>query len=105
MAKYEKKGSHSAIETTLEVISRKWTVLVLLEIISGTQRFSELQKTLRGISPRTLSLRLASLEKTGIIERTVFPEVPPRVEYRLTPLGRTLEPILSAMEKWGSALQ
>ncbi len=105
MTKYTKKGNHSSIEKTLDVIESKWTVLVILEIISGVQRFSELTKSLRGISPRTLSLRLSSLEKAGIISRRVFPEVPPRVEYTLTPLGRTLEPVLSAMEKWGSALK
>lgn len=105
MTKYTKKGNHSSIEKTLDVIESKWTVLVILEIISGVQRFSELTKSLRGISPRTLSLRLSSLEKAGIISRRVFPEVPPRVEYTLTPLGRTLEPVLSTMEKWGSALK
>ena len=92
---------HSPIENTLQVIGSKWTVLVIKELLNGTMRFGELEKTLIGISPRTLSMRLASLEKFGIIDRKVYPEVPPRVEYKLSALGKTLEPVLKTMNNWG----
>ena len=105
MKKYLKKSIHSPIENTLQVIGSKWTVLIILELQKGVRRFGELEKTLDGISPRTLSLRLGSLEKFGVIDRKVFPEVPPRVEYKLTPLGKSLEPILKVMHTWGSNLK
>ena len=92
---------HSPIENTLQVIGSKWTVLVIKELLNGTMRFGELEKTLIGISPRTFSMRLASLEKFGIIDRKVYPEVPPRVEYKLSALGKTLEPVLKTMNNWG----
>ncbi len=103
--KSSKKTIHSPAETTLVLIGNKWTVLLIEELFSGTRRFGELEKSLVGISPRTLSLRLASLEKAGIIKREVFPEVPPRVEYRLTLLGRTLEPLIIQMKEWGSKFE
>lgn len=104
MKKYIKKSIHSPIENTLQVIGSKWTVLVIAELSKGIRRFGELEKALVGISPRTLSLRLSSLEKFGVIDRKVFPEVPPRVEYKLTALGKSLEPILKVMHTWGSSL-
>ncbi len=105
MKKYSKKTVHSPIENTLKVIGSKWTVLVIRELVSGVKRFGELEKLLDGISPRTLSLRLASLEKYKIIDRKVFPEVPPRVEYKLTALGKSLEPVLKTMHTWGAAFE
>lgn len=105
MKKYSKKNVHSPIEATLRVVSSKWTVLILEELFRGVRRFGELERTLEGISPRTLSLRLSSLEKYGIVERKVYPEVPPRVEYRLTDLGRSLEPIMKALLEWGAAFE
>jgi DNA-binding HxlR family transcriptional regulator len=102
MKKYSKKIVHSPIENTLQVIGSKWTVLVLRELFGGTKRFGEIEKLLSGISPRTLSLRLASLEEFGIVERKVYPEVPPRVEYKLSALGKSLEPVLKAMNTWGT---
>lgn len=101
MKKYLKKAIHSPTENTLEVVGSKWTVLIIRELLVQVRRFGELEHSLTGISPRTLSLRLSALESGGIVERKVYPEVPPRVEYKLTPLGRTLEPILNAMEAWG----
>ncbi len=102
MKKYAKKVIHSPIENTLQIIGSKWAVLIIRELMEGTRRFSELEKSLTGISPRTLSLRLASMEESGIVERKVYPEVPPRVEYKLSPLGRTLEPVLKTMNNWGA---
>ncbi len=101
MKKYTKKVIHSPIENTLQVIGSKWAVLIIRELMEGTRRFSHLEKSLTGISPRTLSLRLASMEENGIVLRKVYPEVPPRVEYKLSPLGRTLEPVLKTMNNWG----
>jgi DNA-binding HxlR family transcriptional regulator len=103
MRKYAKKAIHSPIENTLEVIGSKWTVLIIRELLSGVKRFGELEKALTGISPRTLSLRLGSMEKYNILERKVYAEVPPRVEYKLSPLGRTLEPVLKTMYNWGAS--
>lgn len=94
---------HSPVEATLQVIGSKWTVLVLRELVGTVKRFSELERSLIGISPRTLSMRLGNLEKNGIVDRKVYPEIPPRVEYKLTALGRSLEPILKVMHNWGSS--
>lgn len=102
MKKYIKKVIHSPIENTLQVIGSKWAVLIIRELMEGTRRFSELERSLTGISPRTLSLRLASMEENGIVERKVYAEVPPRVEYKLSPLGKTLEPVLKIMNNWGT---
>ena len=101
MKKYLKKVIHSPIENTLQVVGSKWTVLIIRELMGGVRRFGQLEKSLTGISPRTLSLRLSALESAGVVERKVFPEVPPRVEYKLSPLGKTLEPILKTMQMWG----
>ena len=99
--KSSKKIIHSPAETTLDLIGNKWTIFIIEELFRGTRRFGEIEKGLVGISPRTLSIRLASLEKAGIISREVFPEVPPRVEYRLTTLGRSLEDVISVVREWG----
>ncbi len=101
MKKYSKKNIHSPVEKTLEVVGSKWAVLILCELMDGMRRYGEIEKALKGISPRTLSLRLASLEEQGIIERKVYPEVPPRVEYKLSVFGRSLKPILKTMHTWG----
>ncbi len=84
-----------------EIISGKWTLLVIRDLADGTSRFCELERSLRGISPRTLSLRLRALEEHGIIERHTYPEVPPRVEYGLTPKGRALVPLIEDMRAYG----
>jgi len=101
MNKYTKKTIHSPVENTLRVIGSKWTVLIIRELKDGVRRFGELEKSLTGISPRTLSLRLSHMEEHGIIDRKVYPEVPPRVEYKLSTLGKTLAPVLKIMEDWG----
>ncbi|HEY8728081.1 MAG TPA: helix-turn-helix domain-containing protein [Acidothermaceae bacterium] len=87
----------------LEALDGKWTILVVRDLLGGTKRFTELRRSLHGISPKTLTDRLRGLEQHGLVERRVFAEVPPRVEYSLTSAGRTLEPVLVAMSLWGRA--
>jgi DNA-binding HxlR family transcriptional regulator len=86
---------------TAEIISGKWTLLLIRDLADGCSRFCELERSLQGISPRTLSLRLRALEAEGIIERRTYPEVPPRVEYRLTPKGEALVPLIEQMRRYG----
>jgi DNA-binding HxlR family transcriptional regulator len=87
---------------TAEVVCGKWTLLLIKELAEGQSRFCELERSLEGISPRTLSLRLRALEEEGIVERTMFPEVPPRVDYALTDKGRALVPLIEDMRAYGS---
>jgi DNA-binding HxlR family transcriptional regulator len=84
-----------------EILSGKWTILLIRDLADGRTRFGELERSLEGISPRTLSLRLRALEEHGIVERRTFPEVPPRVEYSLTEKGRALVPIIEDMRTYG----
>ncbi|HMD56119.1 MAG TPA: helix-turn-helix domain-containing protein [Solirubrobacteraceae bacterium] len=86
---------------TAEIVCGKWTLLVIRDLAEGRARFCELERSLAGISPRTLSLRLRGLEEEGIVERHTFPEVPPRVEYALTEKGRALVPIIDDMRAYG----
>jgi DNA-binding HxlR family transcriptional regulator len=86
---------------TADIISGKWTLLVIRDLADGCSRFCELERSLGGISPRTLSLRLRALEAEGIVQRRTYPEVPPRVEYRLTPKGRALVPLIEQMRHYG----
>jgi DNA-binding HxlR family transcriptional regulator len=86
---------------TADVISGKWTLLVIRDLADGACRFCELERSLEGISPRTLSLRLRALEEQGIVERHTYPEVPPRVEYALTEKGRALVPLIEDMRSYG----
>lgn len=90
------------VETTLKLISNKWKVLILRELLTGTKRFNELRSGIDGISQKVLTQNLRSMEEDGIVTRTIFPEVPPRVEYCLSDLGNTLKPIIAAMEVWGT---
>src|SRR3954470_12807541 len=87
---------------TAEIISGKWTLLVIRDLAEGCSRFCELERSLEGISPRTLSLRLRALEAEGIVDRRTYPEVPPRVEYRLTTKGEALLPIIESMRAYGA---
>ncbi len=86
---------------TADVVCSKWTLLLVRELAAGRSRFCELERALPGISPRTLSLRLRSLEEEGIVERETHAEVPPRVEYALTDKGRSLVPVIESMYAWG----
>lgn len=89
------------VETTLTLISDKWKVLILRDLLQGTKRFGELQKSVGHVSQKVLTSQLRQMEKSGLLTRTVFPEVPPHVEYSLTNLGYSLKPILDAMWTWG----
>jgi DNA-binding HxlR family transcriptional regulator len=86
---------------TAEIISGKWTLLIIRDLAEGSHRFCELERSLAGISPRTLSLRLRALEAEGVVDRRTYPEVPPRVEYGLTPKGRALVPLIEDMRRYG----
>ena len=87
---------------TAEIVCGKWTLLVIRDLADGLSRFCELERSLQGISPRTLSLRLRALEEEGVVERQTFPEVPPRVEYVLTAKGRALVPLIEDMRTYGT---
>ena len=89
------------VETTL--ISDKWKVLILRDLLSGTKRFGELKKSIGHVTQKVLTANLRDMEQKGMLTRTVYAEVPPRVEYTLTELGYSLKPILDAMEDWGWA--
>lgn len=89
------------VAATVQIIGSNWKLLIIRNLLSRPWRFNELQKNLEGISQKVLTDSLRSMEDDGIVIRTVFPEVPPHVEYSLSPLGDTLRPILDAMEKWG----
>ena len=86
---------------TADIICGKWTLLVIRDLAEGRSRFCELERSLEGISPRTLSLRLRALEEEGVVARHTFPEVPPRVEYSLTEKGRALLPLIEDMRSYG----
>jgi DNA-binding HxlR family transcriptional regulator len=87
---------------TADIVCGKWTLLLIRDLAEGRSRFCELERSLEGISPRTLSLRLRALEEEGIVERQTFPEVPPRVEYALTEKGRALVPLIESMRAYGN---
>lgn len=89
------------VETTLTLISDKWKVLILRDLLPGTKRFGELKKSIGHVSQKVLTAQLRQMEQSGLLTRTVYPEVPPRVEYSLTELGYSLKPILDAMSTWG----
>jgi DNA-binding HxlR family transcriptional regulator len=86
---------------TADIVCGKWTLLLVRDLAEGCSRFCELERSLAGISPRTLSLRLRALEEEGIVERQTFAEVPPRVEYSLTAKGEALIPIIEGMREYG----
>ena len=89
------------VETTLTLIGDKWKVLILRDLMPGTKRFGELKKSIGSVSQKMLTAQLRDMEQNGLVHREVFAEVPPRVEYSITELGRSLKPILDAMWNWG----
>ena len=89
------------VETTLMLISDKWKVLILRDLLPGTKRFGELRKSIGHVSQKVLTAQLRQMEASGLLTRKVYAEVPPRVEYTLTELGYSLKPILDAMSQWG----
>jgi DNA-binding HxlR family transcriptional regulator len=90
------------VATTVQLIGNKWKLLILRNLLVGTQRFNELRRTIPGISQKVLTENLRSLEEDGIVIRKVYAEVPPHVEYSLSDLGETMRPIIKAMEIWGT---
>lgn len=95
-------NSNCPVCATAEVVCGKWTLLLIRDLAAGNSRFCELERSLEGISPRTLSLRLRALEEEGIVERHTYPEVPPRVEYALTDKGEALVPLIDDMRSYGT---
>lgn len=93
------------VETTLLILSNKWRALIMRDLLTGTKRFTELKRSVTGVSQKVLTTNLRDLEQAGIVERTVYAEVPPRVEYSLTDLGQSLHTVLDAMHLWGLQLQ
>ena len=89
------------VETTLMLLGDKWKVLILRDLLPGTKRFGELKKSIGSVSQKVLTAQLRDMEAKGLVRRQVYAEVPPRVEYSLTKLGRSLNPILDAMRVWG----
>lgn len=90
------------VATTVQLIGSKWKLLILRNLLARPWRFNELRKSLEGISQKVLTDSLRSMEEDGLVTRTVYPEVPPRLEYSLSPLGESMRPIIQAMEQWGA---
>ena len=102
MAIAEKELPACPVETTLTLIGDKWKVLILRDLLLGTKRFGELRKSIGTVSQKVLTTQLRQMEQCGLVIRTVYAEVPPRVEYTLTELGYSLKPVLDAMVTWGT---
>ena len=90
------------VETTLMLIGNKWKVLIIRDLLTGTKRFGELKKSIGKVSQKVLTTQLRDMEESGLISRKIYAEVPPKVEYSLTNLGKSLQPILNAMLQWGT---
>lgn len=97
-----KKFLDCPVATTINLIGNKWKLLIIRDLLSGTKRFGELRKSQSGISQRVLTENLRDLENDGLVDRKVYAEVPPRVEYSLNQTGVSLQPIISAMAEWGT---
>jgi len=93
------------VATIVQLIGNKWKLLIIRNLLGGTQRFNEMRRTIPGISQKVLTDNLRALEKDEIIHREIFPEVPPRVEYSLTKLGKSLQPVFDSMITWGQDYQ
>jgi DNA-binding HxlR family transcriptional regulator len=93
--------AYCPIEITIQVIGGKYKSIILFHLLKGSQRYKALQREIPGVSQRMLTLHLKELERDGLVQRTSFPEVPPRVEYAVTDFGRSLQPVLDAMNDWG----
>ncbi|MBD5403111.1 helix-turn-helix transcriptional regulator [bacterium] len=89
------------IEATLKMIGCKWKILIIRDLLDGTKRFGELKKSVKGITQKVLTSNLREMEEIGLVERTVYPQIPPKVEYTLTDVGYSLRPVLDGMKVWG----
>lgn len=98
----EKKIPDCPVEMTLQLIGDKWKVLIIRDLLTGTKRFNELKRSVTGITQKVLTSHLRAMETAGLVNRKVYPEVPPRVEYTLTETGYSLKPILDSMVVWGT---
>ena len=98
----EKNLPACPVEITLMLISDRWKVLIIRDLLDGTKRFGEIKKSVGNVSQKVLTANLRSMENSGLLTRKVYPEVPPRVEYTLTTTGYSLKPILDAMVEWGT---
>ncbi|OTP47543.1 hypothetical protein A5884_003514 [Enterococcus sp. 7D2_DIV0200] len=90
------------VATTVDLIGNKWKLLIIRELLTGTKRFNEMNRVIDGISPKVLTQNLRKMEEDGIINRKVFAEIPPKVEYSLSELGDSLRPIINSMSDWGT---
>jgi DNA-binding HxlR family transcriptional regulator len=102
MARIDDLSDECTVEAALEVIGGKWKLVILRHLLDGTKRFGELDRALSGITPRMLTRQLRELEADGLVLRTVYPQVPPKVEYSVTELGESLRTITGLLERWGS---
>ena len=93
------------VETALSLMGDRWKILIVRDLLERTKRFGELKQSLQGISPKVLTQHLRAMEATGLVTRRIYAEVPPRVEYSLTDLGKSLKPIHDAMWQWGETYQ
>lgn len=98
----ERKFPECPVEMTLQLIGDKWKVLIIRDLLTGTKRFSELMRSVSGITQKVLTSNLRSMEADGLVNRKVYPQVPPKVEYSLTDTGLSLKPILDSMVEWGT---
>ncbi len=89
------------IETTLKMLGCKWKVLIIRELLTGTKRFGELKKAITGITQKVLTSKLREMEELGLVERKIYPQIPPKVEYTLTDIGYSLRPVLESLKDWG----
>lgn len=89
------------VATTVQLIGSKWKILILRDLLTGTKRYNELRRSLEGVSQKVLTATLKSMVEDGLVIRTAYPEVPPRVEYSLTEIGESLRPIIDVMKQWG----
>lgn len=96
-----KRQFHCPVEATISVLEGKWKLLIIRELMKGTRRFSQIQRAIPSVTQKMLTKQLRELERDGLISRKVYPQVPPKVEYSLTEIGRELESVLEAMHRWG----
>lgn len=98
-------GYSCTVERALAIVGAKWTLVILHNLMDGPRRFGELQRLVAKASPKMLTARLRELEQLGLVTRTVYPQIPPRVEYALTETGRTVWPIVDSLDQWGKKLR